>query len=298
MDKLRAMKSFVRIIEKGSLTAAAADLGVSLPSMVRTLAVLERELGATLLNRTTRRMHLTDDGRRYLEHCRLILGHVQEAEAALQSRRAVPHGTLTLTASVAFGQGYVAPIVNEFMKLHPNVSVELLLVNRIANLVEEGLDATIRIGALGDSSLVAIPLSTVRRVICASPAYLRHNGVPRRPEDLRTHRCVRFTGLAPRAEWPFRVNSRRIAVPVASVLTCNQADVAIEACASGLGIGSFLSYMVAPLRRSGKLEYVLENFEIDPLPVQFLYPRSRILSATVRAFADLCVKKLRRVTLD
>ncbi len=165
MDKLRAIRSFVRIVEKGSLTAAAAELGASLPSMVRTLAALERELHATLLNRTTRRIHLTDDGRRYLEHCRLILGHVQEAEAMLNSRRAVPHGKLTVTASVAFGQGYVAPIVNEFLQRHPDVTVELLLVNRVANLVEEGLDAAIRIGQLGDSSLVAIPLGEVRRVV-------------------------------------------------------------------------------------------------------------------------------------
>lgn len=298
MDKLRAMKGFVRIVENGSLTAAAADLGVSLPSMVRTLATLERELGVTLLNRTTRRIHLTDDGRRYLEHCRLILGHVQEAEAALRSRRTVPHGTLALTASVAFGQSYVASIVNQFLQRHPDVTVELLLINRIVNLVEEGFDAAIRIGHMDDSSLVAIPLTKVRRVVCASPAYLRRNGAPRRPEDLRDHRCVRFTGLAPRADWPFRVNSRRVAVPITNVLVCNQADVAIETCAKGLGLGSFLSYMVAPLRRSGGLQYVLEDFEVEPLPVQFVYPRSRILSATVRAFAELCVKKLQHATLD
>jgi DNA-binding transcriptional LysR family regulator len=241
VDKLRAMKGFVTIVEKGSLTAAAAVLGISLPSMVRMLAVLERELGVTLLNRTTRRLHLTDDGQRYLDHCRVVLGHVQEAEATLRSSWAAPHGTLTLTASVAFGQAYVAPIVNEFMNLHPGVAVDLLLVNRVANLVEEGLDAAIRIGPLGDSSLVAIPLNRVRRVVCASASYLRRNGTPRHPKDLLAHRCVRFTGLAPRPEWPFRVKSRHVAVPIGSVLTCNQADVAIEACASSVGLGSFLS---------------------------------------------------------
>jgi DNA-binding transcriptional LysR family regulator len=298
MNKLRAMKGLIRIVEKGSLTAAAADLGVSLPSMVRMLAALERELGVTLLNRTTRRIHLTDDGRRYLEHCRLILGHVQEAEAALHSRRTVPHGKLTLTASVAFGQTYVASIANQFLQRYPDVTLDLLLVNRIVNLVEEGFDAAIRIGPLDDSSLVTIPLTKVRRVVCASPAYLRRNSLPRRPEELRNHRCVRFSDLAPRAEWTFRVNSRRVAVPIMNVLVCNQADVAIEACVNDLGLGSFLSYMVAPLRRSGKLEYVLEDFEVEPLPVQFVYPRSRILSATVRAFAELCVKKLQRATLD
>ena len=298
MNKLRAMTSFVRIVEKGTLTAAAADLGVSLPSTVRMLAALESELGATLLNRTTRRMHLTDEGRAYLEHCRSIIGQMEEAEAGLHSRRTAPQGKLMVTASAVFGRRYIAPIVNEFIQRHSGVTAELLCVDRVVNLVEEGLDAAVRIGHLGDSSLVAIPLGEVRRVVCASPAYLRRRGLPRRPEDIRTHQCIRFTGLAPRGEWPFSVNSRQIAVPIASVFTCNQADAAIEACASGLGLGSFLSYMVAPLRRAGKLRYVLEDFETRPLPVQFLYPHSRALSTTVRVFADLCVQKLRQTRFD
>jgi DNA-binding transcriptional LysR family regulator len=163
LDKLGAMKGFVRIVEQGSLTAAAADLGVSLPSMVRTLAALERDLGVTLLNRTTRRIHLTDDGSRYLEHSRLILAHVQEAEASLRSQRSVPHGRLALTASVAFGQSHVASIVNEFLQRHPNVSVDLLLVNRVVSLIEEGFDAAIRIARYEDPSLVSIPLASVPR---------------------------------------------------------------------------------------------------------------------------------------
>jgi DNA-binding transcriptional LysR family regulator len=296
MDKLRAMAGFVRIVDKGSLTAAAADLGVSLPAMVRSLAGLERELGATLLNRTTRRLHLTDEGRQYLEHCRAILGHVQEAEATLHSRRGAPRGRLAVTASALFGRRYVAPIVSEFVRRHPEVAPELLFVDRTVNLVEEGVDAAVRIGHLGDSSLAAIPVGRVRRVVCASPTYLRAHGTPRRPQDLREHRCVRFTGLAPRAEWTFR--SRPNKVTFTSAVTCNQADTAIEACADGLGVGSFLSYMVAPLMREGKLRYVLEQFETEPLPVHFLYPHSRILSPTVRAFADLCVPKLRQAKFD
>ena len=296
MDKLRAMASFARIVDKGSLTAAAADLGVSLPSMVRTLAALERELGATLLNRTTRRINLTDDGRQYLENCRAVLAQVQEAEATLHSRRAAPRGKLTLTASVMFGRSYVAPLMSEFLRAHPEVCAELLFVDRVVNLVEEGVDAAIRIGRLADSSLAAIPLGRMRRVVCASPAYLRSHGVPKRPEDLRAHRCVRFTGLSPHAEWIFRSPARKVAI--GSVMTCNQADAAIEACAAGLGLGSFLSYMVAPLLRAGKLKYVLEEFEVDPVPVSFLYPQSRMLSPTVRAFADLCAKRLRQMKFD
>jgi DNA-binding transcriptional LysR family regulator len=296
MDKLRAMTSFVRIVDKGSLTAAAADLGASLPSMVRTLAALERELGVTLLNRTTRRLHLTDEGRQYLEHCRPILGQVQEAEAKLHSRRSAPRGKLTVTASALFGRRYIGPLMSEFLQQHPAVTAELLFVDRVVSLVEEGMDAAVRIGQLGDSSLAAIPLGRVRRVVCASPAYLRSHGTPQRPEELRSHRCVRFTGLSPRAEWTFRSGPRKIAIE--GTVTCNQADAAIEACAAGLGLGSFLSYMVAPLMRAGKLKYVLEEFETEPLPVNFVYPHSRALSSTVRAFADLCVKKLRQTRFD
>jgi len=296
MDKLRAMAAFVRIVERGSLTAAADEQGVSLPSMVRTLATLERDLGVTLLNRTTRRMHLTDEGRQYLEQCRAILARVQQADAALHSRRAAPRGKLTVTASALFGRNYIAPVMSEFLRTHPEVIADLLFVDRVVNLVEEGVDAAVRIGRLADSSLAAIPLGSMRRVVCASPAYLRKAGAPRRPDDLRTHRCVRFTGLAPHEEWSFHSPARKVAI--ASVLTCNQADVAIAACADGLGIGSFLSYMVAPLARTGKLKYVLEEFEPEPLPVTFLYPQSRMLSPTVRAFADLCVKRLRQTKFD
>jgi len=298
MDKLRAMKGFVRIVEKGSLTAAAADLGTSLPSMVRTLAALEREVGVTLLNRTTRRLHLTDEGRQYLEHCRIILGQVREAEAALKSRRAKPQGKLTVTASVMFGRRHIAPLVGEFVEAHPEVTAELLFVNRVVSLVEEGVDVAVRIGQLADSSLVAIPVGEIRRVVCASPAYLRRRGTPRRPGDVRQHRCIRFTGISPRSEWPFCTDSRNVAVPIASVISCNQADAAIDACAEGLGLGSFLSYMVAPLRRSGKLKYVLEDFEPEPMPVHVAYLHSRLLSANVRAFVDLCVERLRKSEFD
>ena len=298
MDKLRAIKSFVRIVESGSLTAAAADLNVSLSSMVRMLAALEHDLGVTLLNRTTCRIHLTHDGEQYFEYCRMILTQVQEAEAALRSRRAVPHGRLGLTASVVFGQRHMASIVNEFVRRRPNVSVEFLLVNRIVNLIEEGFDVAIRIAHPDDTSLMSIPLTKVRRVVCASPDYLRRHGIPRCPQDLKAHRCVRFTGLAPRAHWPFRINSRDVSVSIPDAIVCNDADVAIESCAKGLGLGSFLSYMVAPLRKSGRLKYVLEDIEVEPVPVRFVYPRSRIMSATVRAFAELCVNKLQCVSLD
>ena len=298
MNKLSAMATFVRIVDKGSLTAAAAALDTSLPSVVRTLASLERELGVRLLNRTTRRIHLTDDGTHYLERCRAILSAVQETEAAFTSHRAEPHGRLVVTASVLFGRRYIAPIVNDFLRRYPKVSAELLFVDRVVNLVEEGIDVAVRIGRLRDSSLVAVPVGKVRRVVCASPEYLRRCGTPRAPHDVRAHACVRHTGLAPRSDWHFRTGRRTVAVPLNAVISCNDIDSSLEACASGHGLGLFLSYQTAPYRNERRLRYVLEEFETDPLPVQLLYPQSRLVTGKVRAFVDECVRTLRQVPLD
>ncbi len=183
MDKFAAMTTFVRIVEKGSLTAAANALNTSLPTVVRILATLERQLGVSLLNRTTRRIHLTDEGAQYLDRCRAILSEVQDAEAELSFSQAEPQGRLTVTASVLFGRRYIAPIVSEFIRRHQNVNAEILFVDRVVNMVEEGIDVAVRIGHLKDSSLVAIQVGQVRRVVCASPQYLRRHGIPRTPAE-------------------------------------------------------------------------------------------------------------------
>jgi DNA-binding transcriptional LysR family regulator len=298
VDKLSAMATFVRIVDKGSLTAAAAALDTSLPSVVRTLASLERELGVRLLNRTTRRIHLTDEGVQYLERCRAILSAVHETEAAFTSGRAEPHGRLAITASVLFGRRYIAPLASDFVRRHPKVTAELLFVDRVVNLVEEGVDVAVRIGRLRDSSLIAVPVGKVRRVVCASPEYLRRHGTPRAPLDLRAHACVRHTGLAPRSDWQFRTGRRTVAVPLNTVLSCNDIDSSLEACVSGHGLGLFLSYQAAPYRNDKRLRYVLEDFETDPLPVHVVYPQSRLVTGKVRAFVDECVSALRRVQFD
>jgi len=292
------MTTFVRIVDKGSLTAAANALDTSLPTVVRTLAALERQLGVSLLNRTTRRIHLTDAGARYLERCRVILSEVQDAEAKLSFSQAEPQGRLAVTASVLFGRRYVAPIVSEFIRRHRDVNVEMLFVDRLANVVEEGLDVAVRIGHLRDSSLVAIRIGEVRRVVCASLQYLRRHGVPRNPEEVQSHRCVRHMGTSPRNEWNFRIGRRVVAIPITCALVSNEIDSTLNACVNGLGLGTFLSYQTAPYRRSNKIRYVLEEFETEPMPVQVVYPHTRRLSTTVRAFVDECVRKLRQVRLD
>jgi DNA-binding transcriptional LysR family regulator len=294
MDKLVAMTTFV---EAGSLTAAADALDTSLPTVVRTLAALERHLGISLLRRTTRRIHLTDEGAQYLERCRVILSAVQEAET-LVATRSEPAGRLSVTASALFGRRHVAPIVSDFVRRHPKVNAELLFVDRVVNLIEEGVDVGVRIAHLEDSSMVAIPVGRTRRVICASEAYLRRHGVPQTPNDVRKHVCIRHVGLAPRNEWRFRVGARSVAVPIMSAISCNDIDSAINACMDGLGLGMFLSYMMPSEGNRGRLAYVLEKFEPEPTPIHVIYPQAKLLSNKVRMFLDECVAKLRAARFD
>jgi DNA-binding transcriptional LysR family regulator len=292
------MTTFVRIVESGSLTAAANTLDASLPTVVRTLAALERQLGVSLLKRTTRRIHLTDEGAQYLERSRIILSALQEAEDALVSRRSEPAGKLTVTASALFGRRYVAPIVCNFVGRYPKVHADMLFMDRVVNLIEEGVDVGVRIANLRDSSMMAIPVGRTRRVVCASAQYLRRHGVPKKPSDLREHTCVRHVGLMPRSEWQFREGSRHVSVPINSAITCNDIDSAVNACVDGLGLGMFLSYMVAPNRKAGQVKFLLEKFETEPTPVQVVYPQSKLLSNKVRSFIDECVGKLRVLKFD
>lgn len=298
MDKFGAMETFVRIVEKGSLTAAANALDTSLPSVVRILASLERHLGVTLLHRTTRRIRLTEEGRQYLERCRAILSAMHEAEETLISREAELRGNLTIAASVLFGRRYVAPVVNDFLRRHPKVSADLRFGDRLINLAEEHVDVAVRIAHLKDASLVAIPVAQVRRVVCASGQYLRSNGIPAIPDDIRKHRCVRHAGLTPRSEWHFKVGRRNVSIPILSRVNCTDIDTSLNACMNGLGLGMFLSYQVAPFRKNGQLKYVLEEFEPEPIPVHVVYAHSNLQSNRLHAFVEECVDKLRRIRFD
>ncbi|HET9700812.1 MAG TPA: LysR family transcriptional regulator [Burkholderiales bacterium] len=294
MDKLRAMTAFVAIADRGSLTAAADVLGTSLPSVVRTLAALERELGARLFTRTTRRIALTEEGRDYLDRARRVLAQVEDAEAALSARHVIPQGRIVLTSSVMFGRLHVAPLLAEFLGAHPRVKAELLLLDRVANLLEEGMDLGVRIGHLADSSLVAIPVGETRRVICASPDYLRRAGMPAAPKDLAAHACIRFTGLAAGGEWEFREAGKPKRVGVDGPLVTNQVDAALDATTSGLGCGMFLCYQVRSALAQGTLRLLLANHEPPPLPIHVVYPQGRHMPSRVRALVDWLVPRLRQ----
>lgn len=286
MDKLEAMRTFVAIVDRGSLTAAANASDRSLPTVVRVLAALEESLGTRLLRRTTRRMSLTAEGRTYLERCRRILADVEEAELSVASGEGEPRGTIRMTAPALFGQMHVAPAVTGFLRRFTAVQVELLLLDRVVNLVEEGIDLAVRIAHLADSSMIAVPVGEVRRVVCASPALLRAEGAPEHPRDLADRPCVRFRGMGRGESWVFREAGREVAVRIAGRLTCNQAAAGAEACAEGLGFGLFLSYQIEPLVRAGRLEIVLADFEPPPIPVSLVYPEARLVSTRLRALLD------------
>jgi DNA-binding transcriptional LysR family regulator len=286
MDKLLAMRSFVAIVDHGSLTAAATALGRSLPTMVRTLAALEESLGTRLLRRTTRRMSLTAEGQGYLERCRRILGDIEEAEASVTRAQIEPRGLIRMTAPVLFGQMHVAPALTAFLRRFDEVQVELMLLDRVVNLVEEGIDLAVRIAHLTDSSMVAVPVGRVRRVVCASPALLRNQGLPAHPRELSERPCVRFRGLNPGDSWSFQDAGREISVRTRGSFTCNQAAAAAQACAEGLGFGMFLSYQVEPLVRTGSLQLVLADFELPSIPVSLVYVQDRLVSTRLRALLD------------
>lgn len=294
MDTLRAMETFVRIVDAGSLTRAAAALNVSPPSVVRTLAALERRIETRLLNRTTRRIALTDEGREYYERCKRVLAEIDEAHAALSARRRAPRGRLRITASVMFGRTHVAPLLTDFLARHAEVNAELLLYDRVVDLFDEGLDLAVRIGALPDSSLVAVPVGATRRVVCGAPGLCSKQGVLKAPDDLQQRPCVVFAGLAASADWWFAKDGKPLRVAVQPRLATNQIDAAIDACTRGLGYGQFLHYQVEPLIDAGTLTRVLRAFEPEPVPVNLLYPQTRLLSANVRAFIDWAAPRLRQ----
>ncbi len=294
MDKLLAMKTFVQIVNHGSLTAAAEVLDRSLPAVVRSLALLEEVLGIRLLNRTTRRIALTDEGRHYLERCRGILADIEEAELALTAQQREPSGHLLVTAPVTFGQMHVTQGVTSFLEHFERVQIELLLLDRVVNMMEEGIDVAIRIGHLNDSSMIATSVGQIRQVVCASPELLKNAGIPERPEDLSHHDCVRFTGIAPGTKWHFVEKGKPLSVQVNGPFTCNQAIAATKACATGIGFGLFLSYQVEPLVKEGKLKTVLPDFEPPPMPVSVVYPHAKLMSTRVRVFVDWMTQELRR----
>lgn len=285
MDKLKAISTFVSIAETGSLTAAADKLQTSLPSVVRQLADLENQLKVRLFNRTTRKVALTDQGKSYLGHCQKLLAGLVDAEFELHQEQTEPQGRILLTAPVLFGEQIIAPAIMRFIQRYPKVKVDIQLLDRLVNLIDEGFDLGIRIGAMQDSSLVAQEMAKIRRVVVAAPEYLHIRGTPQLPEDLKSHNCLIFNN-SHNQNWHFHQNQKTFSQTVDGNFMSNQLATLIEACKQGIGLGSFIIYQVLPLIKSGQLRIVLSEFETPAKALHLLYPQSRLLPARTRLLID------------
>lgn len=284
------MTAFVTAVEHGSLAAAARRLRRSPAAITRAIAALEEHLGSQLLRRTTRSLRLTDAGAEYIVACRRILGELAEAERTAAGERATPRGLLSITAPVAFGRLHVRPLVDAFLAAQPEVQVRMLLVDRLVHVIDEGVDVAIRIAHLPDSSLVALRTGEVRRIACASPAYLKRRAAPGHPAELAGHECIAFSELVAGEVWRFG----ELAVEVPARLTVNSADAAIGSAVAGRGITCALSYQVEAELRAGTLVEVLAEFAPPPVPVHLVYPAGSVLAAKVRAFVDFALPRLRK----
>lgn len=291
MDRFHAMHVFTTVAETGSFSRAATVLHLSAPAATRAVAALEAVVGTRLFSRTTRSVVLTEAGRRYFDDCKRILTELADAEAAAAGSYNLPQGELSVTAPVLFGEMYVLPVVTSFLDLHPGITARTVFVDRVTNLVDEGLDVAIRIGELPDSSQSAIRVGAVRRVVCSSPAYLEAHGEPKEPEDLRHHRLVVSTGSSMPVEWRF---GGRAPVTVKPALSCNTTRATVLAAVEGFGVTRRLSYQVAPEVAAGRLKIILPEFQEPPLPVHVIHTEGRRAAAKVRAFVDFAVEQLRR----
>lgn len=294
MDKFRSLQVFIKVADNQGFAAAARSLNMSPPAVTRAVAMLEEDLGTPLFVRTTRSVRLTESGQRFLQDARRILLDLQEAQDAATGSHAAPRGELHVTAPALFGRMYVTPILGDFLDLHPDVSARTLFVDRIVNLVDEGMDVAIRLGSLPDSSLVAVRCGSVRQMVVASPDYLIRHGVPAMPESLAGHQIIKATATTPGNEWKFQHNNKPIAVRLEPRVRMNTNDAAIELAVRGGGVARLISYQVAPFIADGRLQTVLEAFEMPSQPVHVVHQEGRLVSAKVRAFVDFMAQRLRQ----
>jgi DNA-binding transcriptional LysR family regulator len=287
MDRIDAMQAFVAVADLRGFAPAARKLRLSPSAVTRLIAALEERLGARLLQRTTRSVALTDAGTRFLERARRILADVEEAELAAEGERTRPSGRLVVSAPLGFGRLHVSPVMAAYLKNYPEVSAELRLEDRLVNLVEDGIDLAVRIGILADSSLVARHVGEMRRIVVASPVYLKRHGEPKRPAEIAGHQTIQFGANSATGEWRFAEDGREFRLDIAPRFSCNVADAAIQYAEQGGGLTRVLAYQAADAIKRGSLKVVLEKYEQPPLPIHIVYPTSRLLSAKVRAFIDL-----------
>jgi len=293
LDRLHLINVFVAVVDASGFAGAARKLNISPPAVTRAISELESHLGARLLTRTTRVVRVTEAGARYVEDCRRILAELAEADESVSGLHGAPRGRLTVTAPVLFGALHVTPVMTEFLQRYPEVTASCWFLDRVVNLTDEGVDVAVRIGELPDSSLQAIRVGSVRRVICAAPTYLARHGEPQEPDELADHTLISANAVTPAPEWRFKVDGDVRTVKVAPRMLTTTNDSAIAAAVGGFGLTRLMSYQVDALVRSGQLQRVLESYELAQLPVHLVHREGRHASHKARAFIDLAIERLR-----
>lgn len=298
MDRFHEIKVFVAVADCGGFAKAAARLSSSPPAVTRAIAALERRLGAELFTRTTRRVSLTETGRVFLERARRLLSDLDVAEKEVTGDSTIPSGHLTITAPATMGRSILSPIVREFLNANSRLTAKVILLDRIVNLVEEGIDVGLRVGQLPDSTLISRQVGEVRRLLVASPGYLAKHGVPKTAADLKAHSIIDFTGLLPNREWAYIGERGAKRVMLQPRFEINDALAVIAAAEDGDGITVALSYMVARQIKEGRIVPVLLAISPPAIPVQLVYPESRLIAPKVRAFIDYAAPRLRVALQD
>ena len=292
MDRIHLMAAFIAVGEEQSFAAAARRLGVSRPSITRAISSLEEVVGVKLLLRTTRSVRLTEAGSRYLDDVRVIMAKIDEADELIAGVNTTPQGHLNVTASVLFGAAFVTPCVVEYLLKFPEMTVSAYFLDRVVNMVDEGMDVALRIGPVSDPGLTAVRVGQVRRVLCASPQYLAAHGIPQHPGELARHTLIAASGISPEAMWKFGHGPDELVIRTAPRLTVASNDAAIEAALLGVGLTRLLSYQIACHLAEGRLKIVLAEYEEAPLPVQVLHRSDKHGASKIRAFIDLLVQRL------
>lgn len=286
MDRFSSMSIFVKAVELGSFSAAAEALNMSPQLVGKHVQFLEQHLGIRLLNRTTRRQHLTEVGNQFYERSRNILAEVEAAEALAAETRAVPRGKLRVNAPVTFGIHALAPMLPQYLSTHPEVSIDLSLTNRMVDLIDEGYDAVFRIGELADSGLIARRLSPYRLVICAAPSYLRAHGTPSKPDDLRNHECLIFSHTMLRTHWDFEGPGGGVNIPISGRLAVDSGEALLQAALAGLGIILQPLELVRSSLETGALVPILPGYSVPTRPLHILHAPDRRITPKLRSFLD------------
>ena len=293
MERLAAMRVFVAVVDAQGFSPASRVLRMPLSTVSRKIAELESHVGAQLLTRSTRKVVVTDSGWHYYEDARRILDAVEDAERQVSGEYQRPKGHLVITAPTLFGRRIMLPIANSFMRIHPDITIRFQLTNAVVDLLAEHINLGIRIGRLADSSMIAAQAGKIREIVCASPHYLSQYGRPLSPRELAGHQCITFARSDGPKEWAFKSTARQsLRVPVQTKLALDSVEGIVLAAVQDAGVAMVYSYQAADYIADGRLEIILSDYEIDPLPVSFIYPQDRLVPQKVKAFIDFAMPRL------